>query len=620
MAKRSFTRFVEQELGKFPHFVVCAVLEWVLIVLLFIYGFLVFVANEFAKHFELPMPCLLCTRIDHLLVNRKPDSYYNDSICEGHKKELSYLAYCHDHNRLSDIRKMCEGCLFSFATGQQSDRDTYKSLVGILHKDLEGFVEDINPIHLNLPAVKEDDTLEVEKNSINRCSCCGEPLKEKSSYSKGKGAGAYSQAPAPSPRASFVTLRNEESRNLDLPHIRYKELKFMSGNDSASEDEDGLSATNSDILFPVREDVKAATVPLLTETMDLNDDASKTPNFDRGNKFFGISLTDSPTNSPRWAPKITRKSSLSKLAFASESVEGKLPNEAESDSILHYLTKQVHLDRKSLVALYMELDEERNASAVAANNAMAMITRLQAEKAAVQMEALQYQRMMEEQAEYEEEALGLTNELLTKREEEIRILEAELEAYRQKYGCLSEDDFRRSEIEAAEDYREDTSYSPDGAKSESDSFNVGVNEGDINGENRHNNYLALSTQEANGGGTLNAVLKDFKAERTNSLGRLKKPDRIKHLSSERIHLSQSGSDGIEHTNDKTGKQRKSILTRELSLLSNRVKALKADGGFIENAAQKLGKESEGTKLLTEIYQNLRKLRQIVIMPPEENDA
>lgn len=293
-------------------------------------------------------------------------------------------------------------------------------------------------------------------------------------------------------------------------------------------------------------------MPLLTETVDLNDDASKTSNFDRGNKFFGISLTDSPTNSPRWAPKITRKSSLSKLAFASESVEGKLLNEAESDSILHYLTKQVHLDRKSLVALYMELDEERNASAVAANNAMAMITRLQAEKAAVQMEALQYQRMMEEQAEYEEEALGATNELLAKREEEIKILEAELVVYRQKYGCLSEDDFRRCEIGAAEDYREYTSYSPNGAKSESDIFNVGVNEGDINGENRQNNYLALSTQEANGGGTLSPVLKDFKAERTNSLGRFKKPDRRNHLSSEKIHFSQSGSDGSEHTNDKTG--------------------------------------------------------------------
>ncbi|KAK6926045.1 GTD-binding domain [Dillenia turbinata] len=44
-------------------------------------------------------------------------------------------------------------------------------------------------------------------------------------------------------------------------------------------------------------------------------------------------------------------------------------------------------------------DTERSASAIAANNTNAMITRLQAEKAAVQMEALQYQRMMEEQAD-----------------------------------------------------------------------------------------------------------------------------------------------------------------------------------------------------------------------------
>jgi hypothetical protein len=46
-------------------------------------------------------------------------------------------------------------------------------------------------------------------------------------------------------------------------------------------------------------------------------------------------------------------------------------------------------------------------SAVAANNVMAMITRLQAEKAVVQMEALQYQRMMEEQAEYDQDAIHI---------------------------------------------------------------------------------------------------------------------------------------------------------------------------------------------------------------------
>ncbi|KAB2022259.1 hypothetical protein ES319_D07G196700v1 [Gossypium barbadense] len=79
-----------------------------------------------------------------------------------------------------------------------------------------------------------------------------------------------------------------------------------------------------------------------------------------------------------------------------------------------------------------ELEEERSASAIAANQTMAMITRLQEEKAAMQMEALQYQRMMEEQSEYDQEALQLLNELMIKREKEKEELEKELEIYRKK--------------------------------------------------------------------------------------------------------------------------------------------------------------------------------------------
>lgn len=63
---------------------------------------------------------------------------------------------------------------------------------------------------------------------------------------------------------------------------------------------------------------------------------------------------------------------------------------------------------------------------------MAMITRLQAEKSAIQMEALQYQRMMDEQAEYDHEALQSISTELAKREEEVKELEAELEAYRER--------------------------------------------------------------------------------------------------------------------------------------------------------------------------------------------
>lgn len=291
---------------------------------------------------------------------------------------------------------MCEGCLLSFATEKESDCDTYKSLIGILHKDLELLIDDEREFPL---AFKKDDNFvqtttnlvdyktnnNIKNDSLKQhCSCCGELLKMKSEkLPKNKNS---ILAPAPSPRVSYNKLSENESEFRDL-------------------------------------------------------DVDRTPSFVRGgNKFFGIPLSDSAQNSPRWSVRSLRKSPLDKTENASDTAD---PND---ESILHQLKKEVRLDKKSLIDLYMELDEERSASAVAANNAMAMITRLQAEKAAVQMEALQYQRMMDEQAEYDQEALQSMSSELAKREVEIKELEAEFEAYREKYGCLTDEDNAREEF------------------------------------------------------------------------------------------------------------------------------------------------------------------------------
>jgi hypothetical protein len=99
---------------------------------------------------------------------------------------------------------------------------------------------------------------------------------------------------------------------------------------------------------------------------------------------------------------------------------------------LEKLKSALKSERKALKTVYAELEEERNASAVAANQTMAMINRLQEEKAAMQMEALQYQRMMDEQSEYDQEAMQLLNDLMLKREKEKHELEKELEVYRKK--------------------------------------------------------------------------------------------------------------------------------------------------------------------------------------------
>lgn len=287
-------------------------------------------------------------------------------------------------------------------------------------------------------------------------------------------------------------------------------------------------------------------VPLLTEADYLNDDVNKTPNFIRGNRFFGIPLTDSASNSPRFGVKISRKSPLEKTEIASEaSMEGNAQNEVDIDSILHGLKRQVRLDRKSLMALYMELDEERSASAVAANNAMAMITRLQAEKAAVQMEALQYQRMMEEQFEYDQEALQDTNDMLLKREEEMKVLVAEVEAYREKYGCLKEESFSGCQDEAGGENQEAKaqSYSPLSGRTESGSSRFSLNEEEANGIFSRNPDQSVSSLGENGGGeTIDEPLKDFREEKAYLLGR-RKLDKKNHLSENGVHSLQSSTDG-----------------------------------------------------------------------------
>ncbi|KAH9322943.1 hypothetical protein KI387_017582, partial [Taxus chinensis] len=145
-----------------------------------------------------------------------------------------------------------------------------------------------------------------------------------------------------------------------------------------------------------------------------------------------------PPETPRFIEGLQmlhKRVSIDRNDSGFDSLDGSILSEFEGESTVDRLKRHLELDRKSLHSLYSELEAERNASAIAANQAMAMITRLQEEKAAMQMEALQYQRMMEEQAEYDQEALQLLNEVLVKREKEIKDLEKEVELYRKRF-CL----------------------------------------------------------------------------------------------------------------------------------------------------------------------------------------
>ncbi|XP_040997621.1 uncharacterized protein LOC121243558 [Juglans microcarpa x Juglans regia] len=111
---------------------------------------------------------------------------------------------------------------------------------------------------------------------------------------------------------------------------------------------------------------------------------------------------------------------------------------AMSETEVTALKDTLQAQQKLLQKLYIELDQEREASSTAASEALSMILRLQEEKAAVQMEASQYKRLAEEKMSYAENSLSVFEDLMHNKEMEIASLEFQVQAYRWKLlsmGC-----------------------------------------------------------------------------------------------------------------------------------------------------------------------------------------
>lgn len=100
------------------------------------------------------------------------------------------------------------------------------------------------------------------------------------------------------------------------------------------------------------------------------------------------------------------------------------------------LKEALRAEKEAHRCLQAELDQERNASSSAANEAMAMIARLQEEKAAVLMEARQFKRMAEERELHNQEAISLLKDMLLNKEDEALALENELATCRQMFLAI----------------------------------------------------------------------------------------------------------------------------------------------------------------------------------------
>ncbi|KMT13447.1 hypothetical protein BVRB_4g083530 [Beta vulgaris subsp. vulgaris] len=629
-----------------------ALLEWILIVLLLVYGLFGYLITKFARYCELPLPCLLCSRIDRIFGSEKV-GFYRDMMCRSHKLEISSLVYCHFHEKLVDVRGMCETCLFSFATKDRSNAETYRLLVGKLGgEDLGGFGDDLaindhknngldmkhccccnelwtssrhpqtllqtkssgfDDTDLNLPLSREigQDLIDVKKEvkSLRPLT----DIKRKSEDSLVQFG--YTELKVTSDTESDIQMSDAEDtrslisddplRDLILDSRPLKPFIAVSEDETACDkpiDLDASSREPSETLHLVQFDIidphesqsvapassighgleelnwqeidinlhpsastHALTIDCLVESpndgnissaidrsiseeagnvlekvdvkdskdmdvtkvgvaqtlvhandkieemesiqtttdfsssntrSDHKDGGFQMPNHldlgdayrlaisSRGKQLSGkLAGKESPSISADLklllsqmsrgseflsndilSPRVSKnldeikacdasisigmkflqkrlslerndsKTSLDRNESGVESFDFNAVSEIEGESELGRLRRQLEHDRKFLIALLKELEEERNASAIAINEAMAMITRLQEEKAAFQMEASQDLRMMEEQAEYDMEALDKLNDLMMEKEKEIQDLEAELEYYRTKYS------------------------------------------------------------------------------------------------------------------------------------------------------------------------------------------
>ncbi|KAJ0255354.1 GTD-binding domain-containing protein [Hirschfeldia incana] len=148
---------------------------------------------------------------------------------------------------------------------------------------------------------------------------------------------------------------------------------------------------------------------------------------------FGCDYSLGACSSDSWTRTVKRKynkeeNMLLLHASSDSSSNARLLVENQCAALLEDLS----LQRETVKDLHLELEEERNAAASAANETMSMILRLQREKAEIQMEARQFKGFAEEKMMHDQEKIEALEELLYEKEQAIEDLSYEVEAYKDR--------------------------------------------------------------------------------------------------------------------------------------------------------------------------------------------
>lgn len=222
-------------------------LEWLLMFMLFLDASFAYLVTKFARYCELQIPCLLCSRIDHVMGKEKKGFYW-DLICVNHKLEISSRVVCRAHDKLVDVHEMCEDCLFSFATVNKSNAETCRLLVGKMGGD--------HPVAFDQP----EDGKGVSGKRI--CSCCNEQWISKGynrkelcrlSFGSGTESAEHEQSLSIEHRMDELRKASDESGTRysfrtgkngsgPLSHVEYSRVKITSDTESEIHSDDGSAS------------------------------------------------------------------------------------------------------------------------------------------------------------------------------------------------------------------------------------------------------------------------------------------------------------------------------------------------------------------------------------------
>ncbi|RCV43015.1 hypothetical protein SETIT_9G262000v2 [Setaria italica] len=612
--------------------------ELCVIILLYVAALASHAATRLARICGLKAPCIFCTRLDHALHGKA--WFSADLVCFAHGLEVSSLAYCKSHEQLARSDGLCKTCLLACTA--------------------VGASEEVNSSS--------------RSRSRRLCSCCSELFKNTRNAQKHSETANAAESwdtvcgsEDINPRSQVYASDNMVSMTSRVvpehaPADHQKEKTFVvgieelhesdgsPGSDGQSRKDTGSSANGGTakpatyrsaaptrIAVDRNGSVKSAyvarvnlTSPRPSEIISARDSNSTTQQEVKAllSQISSARGLDSCSSEGTPSPSInveneesnttSKKPSLDRNYSVLEPSDGSLTDDAEGECSLENVKKQLELNKKSMAALYKELEEERSASAVAASQTMAMINRLQEEKAAMQMEALQYLRMMEEQADHDHEAIQNLHDLLTEREKELLDMDAELR------NCL-----KLLESEPFNDARFDAT-------------------------NTMNNTIddrSLAFEVMNGMDFVRSTMSHFEDEKAHileSLSRLEEDLGIStnRLASDNAKISQEDilfedhtrADGQEHiSRESTSAQQReghemfddnkdkfscspsqndkmsgvASLKNEISLLSTRLRALEADQEFLKQVLSSVQCGSDGLQCIQEITSHLAELRRVV---------